>query len=229
MVNLNEEKIRTDCTVDEPLEDYSSILESLPGVEVIFRNHERRLIELLEQYPAVVGNVAWLTSLPVLDAMAKMKWVSIVVQKEDLWRPDGLGNQSWKTELRAHYSAVPSNLIRDHFGVPVRFMSSFRDPRVYPIRCVGITGERYAPRAHNKFLVFCDVEGEYNQKLTPLAVWTGSYNLTATAKRSFENAVLLTNEEAASVYFREYSQILALSEPLDWEHEYVAPEWRIGT
>ena len=60
-------------------------------------------------------------------------------------------------------------------------------------------------------------------------VWTGSYNISQTAAKSLENAVVIRDQVIAQAYFNEWSQIMALSEPLDWESEWVAPEWRIGT
>ena len=60
-------------------------------------------------------------------------------------------------------------------------------------------------------------------------VWTGSYNISQTATKSLENAVVIRDQVIAEAYFNEWSQIMALSEPLDWESEWVAPEWRIGT
>lgn len=33
----------------------------------------------------------------------------------------------------------------------------------------------------------------------------------------------------AALYATEWSRVLALSEPLDWSSEYVAPEWRFGS
>jgi hypothetical protein len=65
--------------------------------------------------------------------------------------------------------------------------------------------------------------------LQPYAVWTGSFNWTFNAGNSLENAVVLRDSEIVAAYYNEFQQILALSEPLDWESDYVEPEWRIGT
>ena len=54
-------------------------------------------------------------------------------------------------------------------------------------------------------------------------------NMSRNAKRSFENALFIEDAKLARIYYQEWGQIMALSEPLDWEHEWVAPEWRIGT
>ena len=45
----------------------------------------------------------------------------------------------------------------------------------------------------------------------------------------FENAVILRDQDIAAAYAREWAQILALSEPLDWEAGWCVPEYRIGT
>lgn len=65
--------------------------------------------------------------------------------------------------------------------------------------------------------------------LCPKKVWTGSFNFTKNAVQSFENAVIISDEMIARAYMREFEQIVALSEELDWASEYVAPEYRIGT
>lgn len=91
---------------------------------------------------------------------------------------------------------------------------------------------------HNKFLVFANYEeepraGEHGSwvetVIKPYGVWTGSFNLTQNAERSFENAVYMTNKAIVRAYFEEFSQIMALSEPLDWSKDWMEPEWRIGT
>jgi phosphatidylserine/phosphatidylglycerophosphate/cardiolipin synthase-like enzyme len=85
---------------------------------------------------------------------------------------------------------------------------------------------------HNKFVLFCNVkeaEGDGFPEITPYAVWTGSFNFSKNATFSFENAVVLTDQAVVQSYYREWGQILALSEPLNWEDPWCAPEWRIGS
>jgi len=114
------------------------------------------------------------------------------------------------------------------------------------------------PRMHHKFLVFCrvvathyyaitdegDILGELtadpydiyspltwesDENIEPYAVWTGSFNLTKNATLSLENAVYITIPEIVDAYYKEWVQLEAFSEPLNWQHEWVAPEWRIGS
>lgn len=87
---------------------------------------------------------------------------------------------------------------------------------------------------HNKFLVFARSNPEWPKTdsappVIPYAVWTGSFNVTANATRSFENAVVIRDETVSAAYLKEFGQILALSEPLDWNSDWISPQWRIGT
>jgi len=66
-------------------------------------------------------------------------------------------------------------------------------------------------------------------RVEPYAVATGSYNWTETANRSRENIVIIHDGGIAARYMTEWANMCAISEPLDWNAEYVAPEWRIGT
>jgi phosphatidylserine/phosphatidylglycerophosphate/cardiolipin synthase-like enzyme len=102
------------------------------------------------------------------------------------------------------------------------------------VRCVGnYNADKHPawPRMHNKFLVFCADRGEpgWPYPDEPECVWTGSYNMTFNAQKSFENSVIIHDRDIAAAYAWEWSQILAFSEPLDWESRWCAPEYRIGT
>ena len=239
------------------LRDYSSGDISDCSVEVFFRNHKDHLLQLINNYSYVVGCVAWLTDLDVLEAMAtNMEHVSIIVQKEDFLRPDG-SSKSFYADLRKAYKALPSSFGR--FDVDSELVSSLSvsdDNAIEAVRCVGNHNRDQNPafpRMHNKFLVFTndlhvifdfmirslDITEEDEGLIDEIpnvlgisddaCVWTGSYNISNTATKSFENAIVIHNKDAATCYFREWAQITALSEPLDWTSEWCAPEWRIGT
>jgi len=60
-------------------------------------------------------------------------------------------------------------------------------------------------------------------------VWTGSFNFTANASASFENAVYLEDKAVVHAFTQEFAQIFTMSEPLDWESQWSEPEWRIGS
>lgn len=63
----------------------------------------------------------------------------------------------------------------------------------------------------------------------PYAVWTGSFNFSAMASSSLENALYIEDDAIAAQYYKEWEYVFALSEPLDWETVYCRPEYRIGT
>lgn len=61
----------------------NSVASKCVEIEVIFRNQKEKLLELISDYPYVLGCVAWLTDFDILSEMSKMDHVSIIVQKED--------------------------------------------------------------------------------------------------------------------------------------------------
>jgi hypothetical protein len=232
-MNLNELQIPTDGLGGEPLSDFGV---STPLVDVHFRKLDAALIHLIGEAEVVVDCVAWLTHRGILDALAKTRGVSLVVQKEDFLRPDSDSNGSFARDLRCRYEALPTN---DRLSFPfLRNMSSCGDPTIDAVRCVGFhNGSRApaSPRAHHKFAVFCreiedcsDPDGDYRM-VKPYAVWTGSFNFTQNACASFENAVVFRDPAIVRAYFSEFEQVCALSERCDWTEAWAEPEWRIGT
>lgn len=166
----------------------------------------------------------------------------MIVQKEDLWRPDlgVLDRVEWKKQLADKYKALKMPIERWAFPHHLIGSLSYRaDGSVDAVRCMGVYGKRTTrPKMHNKFLIFAryiepdyytQPDSEQPYEIKPYAVWSGSFNVTWCATHSFENALYIANYRVANAYFEEYAQILALSEPLDWQSEWVAPEWRIGS
>jgi len=217
----------------EVVADYGVVSDD-GNVEVVLRDIPRALIGLMRQYPAAVGCVAWLTHFDILDALARLKAVSVVVQKEDFLRPDTDWPSDWKNRLRRKYDALPGDERMTHSGCVVGGLSYGGDPTLQGVRCVGnhnSTKNPAFPRAHHKFMVFGDIlPGQHGYDVfAPRVAWTGSFNFTVNATNSFENAVILYDPKIVNAFYQEWGQILALSEPLDWTSEWVAPEFRIGT
>ena len=205
------------------------------NVSVFFRNQEKILADKIRASEMVLGAVAWLTSPVILDALTKPE-CAIVVQKEDFLRPDGT-TDSWPAQLQARYAKLRCYL--DRFSLPgiAPELSYCGSQDVDPVRCVGnynLNKSPAMPRMHNKFLVFCEIGQEetrygMHSKVKPLSVWTGSMNLSYNATKSLENAVLINDARIAEAYAKEWAQIFAMSEPLNWESVWVSPEWRIGS
>lgn len=252
--NLNKAHIPSADGPDQMVGDFGCT--AISDVEIVFRDLEDRLVAEIEKSQFVVGCVAWLTNLRILKALARLKNdVLIVVQKEDFLRPDiGVSHIGWKRTLREAYDALGASE-RFYWGGLIGMLSTFSDQTAQGVRCVGnYNCERKPafPRMHNKFLILVPpiLGGETSSGcsncgaallgcychdelpagfLDRASVWTGSFNLTANATKSFENAVILRNRDVATAYYKEFEQIWALSEPLNWESGWSAPEFRIGT
>lgn len=214
-----------------PQSDHS-ISKGGTDISVVFRDHQRRLMGLIDQYPYVLGCVAWLTDMKILSALSTREGVSVIVQKEDFLRPDLDGSTDFALALRRAYDRLPK-LWRYWAPGIASGLSVCCDPDTDPVRCVGnYNADKNPawPRMHNKFLIFCTkTPGEHEDALRPECVWTGSYNVTFNAQKSFENSVIIRDAAVADAYAKEWAQILAFSEPLDWESRWCAPEYRIGT
>ena len=250
MDNLNELCINTDGSV-ETLTNHNTLLTNIKfdKAEAYFKNLEMSLIEKIRDNSDgfIFGSVAWLTSEKIIDALSLCNNVQILIQKEDFLRPDYCDNLNEK-QRRLRYRRLYSKLkfVHDRYdcGAPICNLSVCGDPSVDPVRCVGNNNsdqKKAMPRAHNKFLVFCktiksssmDTRMKGENIYVPVAVWTGSFNFTWNAERSFENAIYLEDKSGQNPiinsYLKEHHQIFALSEPLDWEHEWTEPEYRVGT
>lgn len=235
MLNLNE----LDWTDGIKQEDYSTRSNS---AEVFFKNLEQHLLEQIAAATYVVGCVAWFTLPKVWTALARKKAVSVLVQKEDWLRKDAdergrpVGAKSDLFEKISHLPRFNSKWF--NFENRLSFGDGWKREGdgwstakliIDPVRCVGSASKDRItnhPRMHHKFLVFCrpekKAENEYRKSrwvAHPYAVWTGSFNVTSNATRSFENALVLHDESIAAAYMREWAQMMAFSEPLNWTSE----------
>lgn len=242
IINLNNLSIPSDDGKGGLLSDYSVSIENVrfDKVEAVFKGLENKLVSIIKEFEngAVFGCVAWLTSTPILNALAKCSNVQIIVQKEDFLRPDINAGTGWKTTLHRQYNALKCGMDRYEFRKPIQDLSVCADPTVDPVRCVGHhNAEKNAasPRAHHKFLVFCNITKADKEVrgYSPVKLWTGSYNMTKNATFSFENALILSDKSGTNplinAYLQEHHQIFALSEQLDWQSAWTEPDFRIGS
>jgi hypothetical protein len=222
---------------DQPLRELTPSAQSSGTVTAHFKDLRRELIASIHKYPIVVGCVAWLTDVEICRALSTREHASIVIQKEDFLRPDA-GDVSGVDALLKKYQKTYGligrrNWERHMFPEPLCQMSYLGDPMLEGVRCVGIKrrGGWTKPLMHHKFAVFCDAVHFDDAPSVPIphAVWTGSYNWSGNAENGFENAVFIEDEKIAWAYFNEWMLVTSISEPLDWKHEYVAPEWRVGS
>ena len=235
--NLNRVKIRVDKYDDKRLDDNSCESQTCK-VEVVFRNYKERLLKILPRYDTIFGCIAWLTDFDILNRL-RGKRVSIVVQKEDFLKPDYQLKPGEKEKLSKAYTHLDCGEHQYNLPWPLCHMDTFGAPKFWGVRCVGNHNRDRNPshpRMHNKFLVltnWIDALDRQDEDEFPLAddacVWTGSCNLSRTSHSSLENVVILHDAEIVRAYLNEFAQIMALSEPLDWESDWCAPEYLIGT
>ena len=204
------------------------------------------------------GCMAWLTDYDILEGLARIP-CSIIVQKGDLWRPDladGEKRGVQRARVRRQYEAIGRSdrtggktvgyFQRQHMPWPLGQMSQCADPAIAGVRSFGISTGRSAeaplwtPLMHNKFVVFAELvlkPGAGSSEEDPWEVpewqgrvlWTGSLNLTRLSRRSCETALIFRDPVFADAAIREWAQIAALSEPLEWTSEWINPQWRLGS
>ena len=243
--NLNNWTINTAFGEDLPGSYYRpvSATSSDESISVYFRNLEDELLSKINEYPIVVGCIAWLTNEKILKALSAKSRVSIIIQKEDFLRPD-VGNWSGK-KLRRLYGDLPpgprnNNAYAEIWGNLLSQLNYGYAWEAEPIRWAGNfnTEKNPAfPRMHNKFLVFCDensVSTKYEDLhlIEPKSVWTGSFNLTNNATQSLENAIYVKDSKIVEAYFAEWQYIFGLSESIPnefWEMKWSPSDFRIGT
>lgn len=240
--NLNKALIPAERGFGVGLADYGT---SSGSVEVVFRDIENRLIREIDRSDVVFGCVAWLTNKRILQALARVQ-CCIIVQKEDFLRPD-TGSKGLR--LKSLYGAIRNSFGRFQLWHPLGETSYGKAPDLDGVRCVGNHNASRAPafpRSHHKFVVFghrredpregSSIETYGRVEWAPIdqtfsfdRVWTGSFNFTQNAGHSLENALIVSDTRVTRAYLGEFAQVAALSEPLDWESEWCAPEWRLGT
>jgi hypothetical protein len=199
-------------------------------VDVVFRHPMERLLALIESSSMVVGCVAWLTNARVLRKLSACSFVQIVVQKEDFLRPE-LGKTP-RDYCRPLYAALPCSGSTHDVTIQSRHLDYIAGAHGHEftdaVRCVGnrSVGHVKPSLMHNKFLVFGNlVQHDGITCFESSTVWTGSLNLSSTAENNFENSVIIRSRDIAQQYIKEWAQIYTISEPLDWDSEWSAPEF----
>lgn len=248
MKNLNEATIHTEGR--STTKNFGNNNIEKENINVYFREIKQNLISHIRKSEYILGCVAWLTDFEIINELSK-KQTCIIVQKEDFLRPDYNihDKYKWKKKLKNHYSKLDFCLTRGDLLPNLSFVTSYEI--LDAIRCVGNFNRDKLPafpRMHNKFLVFANVNPKYleftrscknNEEyyesfdqfrtLDPYAVWTGSFNFTFNAHNSLENAIYLNDEIIAKAYYDEWKEIASISEPLNWNSDWIEPEWRIGS
>ena len=223
MYDTSESLAQIDCAANlnglevASCEGYGRLKEAPPLtslVRPVFRNIETELIQAIKSHDCIVGCVAWLTSVPILQAL-QGKSVCFIVQQEDWLRPD---SDEWSTaKQRGLYSEL------EGIDFMVANVSYCMGGSISPIRLSGKpkSASRNNPRMHHKFALFgrtktlrqeayVNTSSAWSSEHWDL-MWTGSYNFTANATRSLENGIFISDQSVIDCYFTEWRQVLLTS------------------
>lgn len=183
------------------------------------------LLRFIEDSPVIVGCVAWVTDKDLLGALAARP-VALVVQKESWWKKTDVRGAA----LARRYEALTGGLPASAFPEPLA-TKTFRGKPVpdetplAPIACAGHGGVGgFAPLMHHKFIVRCTIVAiEGQERLMPLAVWTGSANFSGNSNDSFENAMEINDPTIAMAYLEEFALVASVSESMNWRSRAAKP------
>jgi len=204
-----------------PLPDQTrSVKVEVADITVVSGNCLPALLGFLKGADAVLGAVAWVRNYAVLKALLNRPAV-MLVQKESYWKP----NQKGEAKIRTAYLDAlhnPSGIKTRYLPLGKTPLTTSRDADLPRFGCIGYGPTvSYRPLMHNKFIIAARLKDE---KLTPYAVWTGSFNFSQIATTSLENAVIIESSKAARAYLAEWVRLLAMAEPLNWRN----PDPQVG-
>jgi hypothetical protein len=173
-------------------------------IRPVFRNIEQEIIEQIKRHDIIVGCVAWLTSVPILEAL-QGKDVQFIVQQEDWLRPD---SSEWSMSRQRNLYQSLSGIYNTYAKASYHWYGE-----VQPIRLSGKpkTKNRSNPRMHHKFVLFAEHDEQGDHGCTTKLLWTGSYNFTANATKSLENGLFIKCPEIVNAYWLEWRQVLLSS------------------
>jgi len=166
---------------------------------VYFNQICQRLVEHIEESEIVLGCVAWITHPDVLEALSR-KQCCIVIQQEN-----------WNVEYRKTWYQQYKTLTPVSIDDLRKVCPQLRNLKNYTntaIRCVNLPQVNHQqPRMHHKFLIMF--------KKTGVGIWTGSFNITANACQSLENAMYIDFDPYIKPFVNEFFHMLCLSCELD--------------
>ncbi|KAM9950303.1 hypothetical protein ACTFIT_011553 [Dictyostelium discoideum] len=212
-----------------------TIIEDTQSVKCLFHGITNELINLIDNSKKgdfILFCVAWFTNLDILKKLklAKNKGVRIliVILKEpwlikntklmtkysNLNNMDDLEKKDYLKIFKEYGNEFCLKKIVDWNSL------NFEEDTVRVCGKIQTNPSEYISRMHNKFIVFGSFE---NGKIEPKTVWTGSFNISIAAGKSFENVIILNSTEAASQYLKQFCLIFFLSEPLETKNLIMSP------
>lgn len=195
-------------------------------VSCYFRDIRAHLLHAIASGSHIAGCVAWVSDHEILSTLSKKKGVALIVNKEEILRPD-LNTSNWgiRHRVRAALECLPK-CETQWFPEPLHGACDVDCNEAIGVRCVGDI--EASTNMHHKFIVIGRVVRRYmGEEFEPRSVWTGSFNFTANASNSLENAVWIRDRVIAMHYLREFAQLAAASEPLGFTSAHPDPTMRI--
>ena len=206
----------------EPMscEEYGRLRESTVKdltqamIRPVFRNIEQEIVEKIQQSTVIVGCVAWLTSIPILETL-QSKSVQFIVQQEDWLRPD---STEWSLSKQRDLYGKLTGI--DNYVAGASNHAMFE---IQPIRLSGKpkNNNKSNARMHHKFILFGNKKEDSTVEFD--MAWTGSYNFTANATKSLENGMFIKSDEILNAYWAEWRQVLLSSFRIEdkwWDKTY---------
>ena len=220
-------------SVDRNGKTYSTLTENLASV-----------IERFGKGKTVLGCVAWLSNARILEALTKCRRVLLIVNREHY--------DSWGAGTFKKYASLPRfdqplwvalGHLNDTFATLETDRNSVKS-RYSCVRAFGnpSSGGKSEGLEHCKYLVFFETEcyhyfktsengnvtavpdpENFVYKETPVAVWTGSMNMTKASETHHENAVFIKSKTTAQAYFEDFTNTFMASTPLKCKNKNQTP------
>lgn len=160
-------------------------------------------------------------SEPIIEALSSRP-TALILNKE--WALRSGDTSSYAVHQRERLSRLRGGMLASGFPSPLCDVAPART-KLEAVRCAGHSPRvrsQNSPLMHHKFLV--RLSGG-----KPVAVWTGSFNFTANASSSLENAVEIHDPVIAGAYLAEFARVAAISEPLEFAAGKSDPSWNRKT
>lgn len=205
------------------------IIQPVQYMELYFENIYEHLLEHIKQAKYIVGCVAWLTDMSVLDLMIqKLQGVSLIVQTETYLTRNYKWDK-WRDRLKDKYRQLP-NFPWTEWGrrYPTLALPSSSSSSSSAVRIAGEkmqarrqkvnTSQTYKKQVeaqdedenkkqmmHLKSLLFFDAN------LVATGLWTGSYNPSFRARHSWEYVTYFRDAQVCREFFLEFRRVYETS------------------
>jgi len=186
----------------------------------------------------ILGCVAWFSNEAVISQMAKCAGCIIVINDEDLSGPSRKGTVNRlatlpkiKVPFKDLFRFSPNDIMKTfnntedllgHDTLPIDLETGTNGfGRYGPIVTIGSrpvdpgttsSAFQQGPIQHSKYLIICVWYGK-GCEFVPIAVWTGSINLTEKARTNQENGVYMESLKIAAGYYEDFVNSFQASLP----------------